>query len=162
MGLTMRNFACIACCAALALTAPAFAQTYRDVSGTMVPGVVPMVGCPSGGGQCAAPVGNSNPLPQKQGALTPLGYCQLSVTSAVQTSACSGGIPAGAVYALICNEGIAARWRDDGAAPTASVGNILGTGTATAPICSAFYTMFSTLEWIAESGTSTLDITFYK
>jgi hypothetical protein len=38
------------------------AQTYHDSAGTIVPGVVPLVGCASGA-NCAAPVSSSNPLP---------------------------------------------------------------------------------------------------
>ena len=94
---------------------------------------------------------------------TPLGYCQLAVTSsAVQTSTCTGGIPAGAVWAYVCNEGTAARYRDDGTAPTASIGVPLATGTATAPACASYYGTLANLQWIAESGTATLDISFYK
>lgn len=110
----------------------------------------------------AIPGDASFPLNIRPGPINPAGYCQLAVTTVVQTSTCSGGIPAGANYAVVCNEGTAARWRDDGTAPTTTVGNILGTGTATAPICAAFSTTFSTLQWVAESGTATLDITFYK
>jgi hypothetical protein len=111
------------------------------------------------------PCSGPTSLSTKPGGVAPLSpSCQLvvSTSAAVQTSSCSGGIPAGATYALICNEGTAARWRDDGAAPTTSVGQILGTGTATAPICAGFSTTFSTLQWIAESGSATLDISFYR
>jgi hypothetical protein len=95
--------------------------------------------------------------------IAPLGYCSLSVTgTAVQTSTCAGTFAALASYAAVCNEGNAARWRDDGAAPTASVGQPLGSGSATAPTCQAMATTFSTLQWIAQSGTATLNFTFYK
>jgi hypothetical protein len=68
----------------------------------------------------------------------------------------------GRTAALICNESTAARWRDDGVAPTASVGQILGTGTATAPICAGFSTTMSALQFITESGSSLLDVSFYQ
>ena len=110
----------------------------------------------------ANPGGQDSPEYTKQGKANPLGYCQLSVTTAVQTSTCTGGIPAGTTYALVCNEGTAARWRDDGTAPTTSVGTPLGTGSATAPVCQTFFTTFSALQWIAESGTSVLNFTFYQ
>jgi len=121
------------------LIAPSEAQTYRDSGGTVISAVI-----------------------AKPAIVTPLGYCQLSVTSAALTSTCSGGIPPSSTYALICNEGSAARWRDDGIAPTASVGVPLATGSASAPICSTFFTTFSTLQWIAQSGTTLLDISFYR
>ena len=110
----------------------------------------------------AVPGDTSFPLNVRSGPLLPKGYCQLAVTTVVQTSTCTGGIPAGASYAIICNEGTAARWRDDGTAPTATVGNILGTGTATAPFCMGFSTNLAALQWIAESGTAILDIGFYQ
>ena len=95
--------------------------------------------------------------------IAPLGYCALSVTSsAQQTSSCIGTFAPTASYAAVCNEGTAARWRDDGTAPTASVGQPLGSGSPTAPTCQPMATTFSTLQWIAESGTATLDFTFYK
>jgi hypothetical protein len=105
----------------------------------------------------------ANPFPAKPGTVIPLGYCQLSVsTSAVQTSTCSGGIPVGTTYTLVCNEGTAVRWLDTGVTPTASFGQILSTGTATLPTCSGFVTKFAALQWIAESGTTILDLSFYK
>jgi hypothetical protein len=101
-------------------------------------------------------------IPQTPGSqIKPLGYCQLSVTTAVQTSTCSG-FSTLATYAAVCNEGSAARWRDDGTAPTTTIGQPWGSGTATAPVCGSMATTFSTLQWVAESGTATLDFTFYK
>ena len=105
------------------------------------------------------------PFPVKPGFLTPAGTsCQLTVSSAsaIQTSACAGGIPTGSTYAFICNEGGAVRWRDDGTNPTSAVGQILGTGAVTQPICAGFTTTLSTLAWIAETGSSTVDVSFYK
>lgn len=49
--------------------------------------------------------------------LTPLGYQQLTVTT-LQTLT----VPAGANLAIIRGEAQTVRWRDDGTAPTASVG----------------------------------------
>lgn len=108
------------------------------------------------------PVCASAAPPTSQASLSPAGYCQLSVTTVVQTSTCSGGIPARSIYALICNEGAAARWRDDGVAPTTSVGMPTATGTATAPVCFNYYGTFATLQWIAQAGTSIINISFYK
>ena len=52
----------------------------------------------------------------------PLGYCQISGSSASTLASCSGGIPAGATNVVISVETNAIRWRDDGTTPTASVG----------------------------------------
>jgi hypothetical protein len=111
----------------------------------------------------AEPGTQNQPAYIRPGFVTPLApACQLTVTTAAKLSACSGGIPNGAQYALICNEGTAARWRDDGTAPTTTVGQILGTGTATAPICAGFSTTLSALQFIAESGSAVLDVSFYQ
>lgn len=95
---------------------------------------------------------------------TPLGYCKLSATTSasVLVSTCSGGIPTGATYALICNEGSEARWRDDGTAPTTSLGQILGSGTTSGPTCFGYSASLSALQFIAQTGTATFDISFYK
>jgi hypothetical protein len=125
---------------------------------------VTAAGSSASSAQAVQGVSGGVPFSAKPGQLTPLASsCQLTVsTTAVETSTCSGGIPAGSTYALICNEATAARWRDDGTPPTTTVGQVLGTGTSTAPICAGFTTTFSTLQWIAESGSAILDISFYK
>lgn len=97
---------------------------------------------------------------------TPTGYCKLSVTGATATltSSCAGGIPVGTQYALVCNEGSQARWRNDGPAPTTSLGQVLGAGDVAAPLCTTFQSNFTALSWIEQtgSGTATLDISFYR
>lgn len=93
---------------------------------------------------------------------TSIGYCQLSVTTAVLLSTCTGGIPQGTTAAKISNEGAAYRWRDDGGAPTTSLGMPVATGTATAPITFDFYGSFAAMQIIAQTGTTVLDITFYR
>lgn len=113
----------------------------------------------------AGPGDSSNPNYERPGLLgNSLGYCQLAITTAAKAlSACTNGVPNGANYAVVCNEGSdAVRWRDDGTNPTGAIGQILGAGTATAPTCAGFVNSFSTLVWIAESGTATLDISFYQ
>lgn len=65
--------ASIALAIALAMTPLAQAQTYRDSGSTIVPGVVPLVGCASGG-NCSGPVSNANPFPTTiTGTLPPFG-----------------------------------------------------------------------------------------
>jgi hypothetical protein len=112
----------------------------------------------------AGPGDQTNPTFVKPGFSTPVGYCQATVGTSAQpfTGLCFGGAPKGATYALICNEGTAVRWRDDGIAPSASVGQILGVGTVTAPICAGFSTDLSAVQFISESASTFLDVSFYK
>jgi hypothetical protein len=110
----------------------------------------------------AVPGDVSFPLYFKPGAVTPRGFCQITVTTATTISAAGCAVPPGSIYALICNESTAARWRDDGVAPTAAVGQILGTGTATAPICAGFQTTLTSVQFITTSGSSLLDVSFYQ
>jgi hypothetical protein len=125
--------------------------------------IIAALGCLWAASAYAAPGDQITPSFVRPGAVFPLGYCQLSVTTtAVLLSTCSGGIPFGSTFALISNEGIAARWRDDGTAPTTSVGNIIGSGSPTSPTYVGFVTTLATLQFIAESGTAILDISFYR
>lgn len=65
----------------------------------------------------------------------PLGYAQLTsidsstlVSSATFGTATTAGIPAGCTTLLITPQTQAVRWRDDGTAPTATVGYPLAVG----------------------------------
>lgn len=63
--------------------------------------------------------------------LVALGYCQLSsIDASTALSSCSGGIPAGANFAVLQPEAQAIRYRDDGTAPTASVGYPVAVGAS--------------------------------
>jgi hypothetical protein len=84
-------------CALLLAVAPATAQSYSDVSGTKVQGVVPLIGC-SPTGNCAGPVSNSNPMPVSGSfSATLTGFAPASVGTPL--SATTGGatatLPAG-------------------------------------------------------------------
>lgn len=125
---------------------------------------VAALGCLWVAGAYAMPGDQTTPSYVKPGPVLPIpnSFCQLSVGSTVVAlSTCTSGIPFGATYALVTNEGAAIRWRDDGV-PTASLGQIIGTGTATSPVVVGFTTTLSTVQLIAESGTGMLDISFYK
>lgn len=90
--------------------------------------------------------------------IAPLGYCQLtSVASSTLVSSCSGGIPARTVWAVICIETAGIRWRDDGTAPTASVGMPIA-----ATQCFNYSSTFATLRVIAQSGSPVVNISFYS
>lgn len=103
---------------------------------------------------------------QERGAtdyIMPLGYCQLtSVSSATLISTCSGGIPARTVWAVICVETAAIRWRDDGTSPTASVGMPLAAGSSTSNSCMYYSGTMSALSVIAQTGSPVVDISFYS
>jgi hypothetical protein len=90
--------------------------------------------------------------------IQPLGYCQLtSIASATSVSSCSGGVPALSAWAVVCIETAAVRWRDDGTAPTTSVGMPVSSGQ-----CMNYSGTFSALQFIAQSGSPVVDISFYS
>ena len=101
----------------------------------------------------------------KDSPLTDLGYGQGSVdgTTAESLATLTGSaVPAGAQYAqMIVNTGstnVACRWRADGTAPTASVGNLLLAGAT------FFYEgPLSTFQIIGTAaGPSTIDVNYYS
>lgn len=87
--------------------------------------------------------------------LTPLGYQQITSLG----TAASLTVPAGATVALIepNNSGTAIRWRDDGVAPTASVGIELQPGSAM-----VYAGSLAAFQAIQESATAILNISYYK
>jgi hypothetical protein len=90
--------------------------------------------------------------------ITPLGYCQLtSVTSSTLVSSCAGGIPVRTGWAVICVETAAIRWRDDGVAPSTTVGMPVAIGQ-----CFYYSGTFATLRVIAQSGSPVVNISFYS
>src|SRR6267142_329501 len=88
----------------------------------------------------------------------PLGYCQLtSIAASTLVSTCAGGIPARTGWAIICVETAAIRWRDDGTAPTTSVGMPIAVGG-----CFNYSGTFATLRVIAQTGSPVVNISFYS
>ncbi len=85
-------------------------------------------------------------------------YVTSNATTSSSASLTSGGIPPGATQAVIQAESAAVRYRDDGGAPTASVGMEIVSGAN--PI---FYTgTLSALRFIAATGSPLLDVAFYR
>lgn len=82
-----------------------------------------------------------------------LGYQQ--IVGAVASTALT--VPAGAGMALISCAGAAVRWRDDGTAPTASVGYPLPVGGELVYTASNL----AQLRFIETAPTATLDICYY-
>lgn len=90
----------------------------------------------------------------------PLSYSQVTAFSSAKTL---GTIPALTTIADICNEGTALRYRDDGTAPTTTVGMILAAGDVTAPNCMQYSGNFAALQFIQEAANGgPLNVTFYQ
>lgn len=89
--------------------------------------------------------------PQKY---VPLGFQAITSLSTAQSLTA----PAGATHALVHAETNAVRWRDDGTAPTASVGMYLN--TTDTPF---FYSgTLSAVQFIAVSGSPVVNVLYYK
>lgn len=89
-------------------------------------------------------------------------YVTSQTTTASSASLTTSGIPSAAVFAVVQVESETARWRDDGTAPTASVGQPL---TAGQPI---YFTSsrlgvqsLSDVQLIPETGSMTTDVSYY-
>lgn len=89
----------------------------------------------------------------------PLGYQQItSLGTAVGLT-----IPAGATHAFVNAEVANVRWRDDGTAPTASVGMLLEAEQSSVPAVDLFYAgTLSQIKFIAVSGSPKLNISYYR
>ena len=83
----------------------------------------------------------------------PLGYQQITTLTTAQTLT----VPAGANLALIAAEAVDIRWRDDGTAPTASVGMQLFLG---AP--QTFSGDLAALKFIQTAAGSILNVSYYS
>src|SRR5579872_4580230 len=90
---------------------------------------------------------------------TPLGYCQLtSITAATGLSSCSGGIPSGATWVELCITGAGASYRDDGTAPTASIGMLVASG-----VCFPYSVRpLSAIQFIQQTSGTVIGASFYK
>jgi hypothetical protein len=91
--------------------------------------------------------------------LVPDGLCQLTpLASATKLTSCSGGIPDRANLVVLRVEGSTVRYRDDGVAPTAGVGQPIF--TTDRPL--VYVGNLSAIQFIAASGSPTLDVSFYR
>ena len=84
---------------------------------------------------------------------TPLGYQQLTGISA----AASLTVPATATYAIVVSEASDSRWRDDGTAPTASVGMPIFAGEQV-----TFSGDLSALQFIQINAGAIINVGYYK
>ena len=101
--------------------------------------------------------GTPIPVVSKPGTYIPLGYQQIS--AATLATATPLTIPAGAVIALVIPEAAGVRWRDDGTAPTAAIGMIQSSGQ---PMTFSGAAELAALQFILQSGSPILDISYYK
>jgi len=99
-------------------------------------------------------VSNARPLPVRPRAvaLVPKGYQQIAALAA----ATGLTVPEGATIALIVPEAQAVRWRDDGAAPTASAGQPLAAGAE------LYYDVnLGAIAFIEQTAGAKLNVTYY-
>jgi hypothetical protein len=66
-------------------------------------------------------------------------------------------VPQGATIAQICVETSGVRYRDDGTAPTAASGQPVAAGA-----CFSYAGSLSSLQFVAQSGSPTIDVSYYK
>ena len=66
-------------------------------------------------------------------------------------------VPAGTTIAQICVEGAGVRYRDDGIAPTALLGIPVAAGS-----CFSYSGIMTQIQFVAQSGAPTIDVSFYK
>lgn len=84
---------------------------------------------------------------------TPCGYQQIAAFSTAQKLT----VPAGAVCAVLSCATQAIRWRDDGTAPTASIGMPLATGTML-----EYAGNLGAFQAIPQTSSATLDVVYYS
>jgi hypothetical protein len=86
---------------------------------------------------------------------TPLGYVQITSLS---TAVGLGPVPNDTIMVLIQAEAQGLRWRDDGVAPTASVGMILAAGQTFQYTCPNL----TLIQFIQQTSGAILNVSFYK
>lgn len=92
----------------------------------------------------------------------PLGVVTLSVGATAAGFSGANAPPAGSQFAVISIETATVRFRDDGVAPTASVGVLLPlTATLGEPWVYSSIKGLSTIQFIATSGTAAVTAAFY-
>jgi len=89
--------------------------------------------------------------------LQPMGYQQITALSASTALT----VPAGAKYALIQAEVQEVRYRDDGTAPTGTVGMWLAPSTADAYIALWYTGKLSALRFIESAASAKLNVSYY-
>jgi len=98
---------------------------------------------------CPIPAKADTPAPQ----LKPNGYQQITSLS----SASSLTVPTYSTAAIVCVETANVRWRDDGTAPTTTVGMPVAAGQ-----CFAYTGSLSAIQFIAQSGSPVVNVAYYR
>jgi hypothetical protein len=99
--------------------------------------------------------------------ITPLGFCQFTAQSSAQllsavtpTSTTTCTPPAKAAWATVVVETNSIRFRDDGTAPTVSVGMLIAP-TSSVPQPFTYNSNMKAIQFIAVLGSPVVDISFY-
>lgn len=128
-------------------TASGTSLTASSVTGIILPGdVVVGTGVPAGTTIVSGPAAGGAGV-----------YITSVATTASSASLTSGGIPPGATSAYLQVDTAAVRYRDDGGAPTASIGvSIASAGTL-------FYAgTLSKIRFILQTGSPLVNVSFYR
>ena len=83
---------------------------------------------------------------------TPLGFQQITGLSAAKSLT----VPTGATYAIISPGAQAVRWRDDGTAPTATVGMPIAVGTNF-----TYSGSLAAIQFIEQTASAVLNVSYY-
>lgn len=87
---------------------------------------------------------------------TALGYQQISAATLVAATALT--VPTGANVAIISSDTANVRWRDDGTAPTASVGMQLKSTDAALE----YWGPLANIQFILVTGSPVLNVSYYR
>lgn len=119
---------------------------FQDQAAGAIPVYLVSKGAGGTGTAVAAAPNSPNPY-------TPLGYQQITSLTTAQALT----VPSGATVAFITCETAGVRYRDDGTAPTATIGMPLAAGGQL-----VYSGSLSAIRFIAQSGSPVLDISYYK
>jgi hypothetical protein len=143
--------------AALALPSVAFAQPGPTSLCTPIYNATTGAESCVNVGQPSPGITATNSLPTKElpYTYTALGYQQ--ITAGTLASATALTVPTGATIAEVCVDTAPVRYRDDGTAPTASVGMPAAAGT-----CFAYSGALAAIQFILASGSPVLNVSYYR
>ena len=135
-----------------------YAPVTMDTTGTLCTAS----GGGGGGGAITGPLGAqttaaSVAVVTKPNNLVPLGYQQITAGTLAASTALT--VPSGSTIAIVQVEAAGARYRDDGTAPSATVGMILVPGSVLTLSGAA---ELAAVHFILQSGSPILDISYYQ
>lgn len=145
--------------AVIPITAASMANPKRDATNGVLTALLRLVGLSDQNGNQIGVAGNPLFISGSGGGstspyqATPKGYQQITALSGAQSLT----VPAGATFAVISAEGANVRWRDDGTAPTASVGMLIYYGQPAV----TFSGDLSVLQFIQTATGGILNVSYY-